>query len=78
MTTTTKSAGHITFVEGFEWIEEGDDLIRAPISAAFDVTTGNRIGRWEGSLEAARRFPALFPFLPPAADVSTARAQLSL
>ena len=72
-----KSAGHVAFVDGFERIAFGPQLFRAPIANVID-TSGRRSGRWECSIEHARRFPTLFPFLEPAGDVTTSRAQASL
>ncbi len=74
---TAKSAGHVAFVDGFEWFTVGTELFRAPIGNVID-TSGHRSGRWESSLEHARRFPTIFPFLEPAADVTSAAAQQTL
>jgi hypothetical protein len=65
-TTLDKSIGHLCFVEGFEWLVAGGDLYRAPVGNAMDIDTHVRHGRWECTVECARRYAALYPFLPKA------------
>ncbi len=72
-----KSVGHVAFFDGSEWFEVDGELFRAALDSIID-NTGRRFGRWESSLEAARRFPTLFPFLEPAADVTASRSQAIL
>jgi hypothetical protein len=68
MTTTDleKSQGHLCFKDGLEWYVFGGDLYRAPIGNAFDCDTHVRFGRWESTVEHARRYPGVFGFLPEA------------
>ena len=48
-----RSAGHLAFFERpdgtrAELFEQRGEIYVAPIGNAFDIDTGNRIGRWEG------------------------------
>jgi len=53
-----KSKGHIMFTAdgSHEFFLDGPDVYRAPVSNVFDASTGNRIGRWEGSVSHALRY----------------------
>lgn len=42
---STKSKGHLFFLDGFEWYKAGNEVYRAPLNAAFE--NGYRMGRWE-------------------------------
>jgi hypothetical protein len=42
------SAGHISFVDGYEWFDRAGEVYRAPISACV-MPDGYRCGRWESS-----------------------------
>lgn len=59
----TKSIGHIAFVDGFEYYERDGQIYKASISNVMDVRTSQRIGRWECSLEHAKIYPSVYPFV---------------
>lgn len=62
-----KSRGHITFRDGFEYYiatdrVNGDRIIKAPIDNALTIH-GWRGGRFESTVEHAKRYPAVYGFL---------------
>lgn len=72
---TDKSTGHVCFDESGtrELILQGDDLYIAPVHNAFDVHTGNRIGRWEGpNCDSYRAYLAEYCGFPAIATAPTA------
>jgi hypothetical protein len=64
MRKSTKSKGHICFIEDYEWYAVNGELYRAHVTCVLDVDSKARIGRWECSVEQARRYPQVYSFLP--------------
>jgi hypothetical protein len=55
-----KSKGHIMFLGDREMYLDGWEIFIAPTSSVLDVSTGNRIGRWEGSASHIIRFAGIY------------------
>lgn len=56
------SLGHVAFVDDYEYYTCSDQLYKAPVSAVI-MPNGYRSGRWECTLDHAKNYPSVYPFL---------------